>query len=55
MPLASGYNPHINYAIFREILGKTGAKPLYYHPKLSPPIYLALKKLEVEGLLRRAW
>jgi hypothetical protein len=47
--LASSYNPHINYHVFKKLV-EDGA---CYHPKLTgpAPIYLALKKLEREGRL----
>lgn len=48
--LASSYNPHINYAIFKKMI-----QDAVYHPKLAgpAPIYLALKKLEAEGFLSK--
>jgi hypothetical protein len=49
--LASSYNPHINYHVFKKLI-KDGA---CYHPKHTgpAPIYLALKKLEKEGKLKK--
>jgi hypothetical protein len=49
--LASSYNPHINYHIFKKLI-EDGA---CYHPKHTgpAPIYLALKKLEREGKLKK--
>jgi hypothetical protein len=49
--LASSYNPHINYHIFKKLI-KDGT---CYHPKHTgpAPIYLALKKLEKEGKLKK--
>ncbi|MEM3996975.1 MAG: hypothetical protein QXP31_07940 [Pyrobaculum sp.] len=50
--LISSYNPHINYKVLRHKLRVEGC--CLWHPKLSGPmpVYLALKKLEVEGILR---
>jgi len=49
--LASSYNPYINYHVFKKLI-KDGA---CYHPKHTgpAPIYLALKKLEREGKLKK--
>jgi hypothetical protein len=43
--------PHINYHVFKKLI-KDGA---CYHPKHTgpAPIYLALKKLEKEGKLKK--
>ena len=50
--LASSYNPHINYEIFKALI----AEEACYLPKFTgpAPVYLALKKLEKEGRLRQA-
>jgi hypothetical protein len=52
--LASSYNPHINYAIFKKLI--KGERDICYSPKLTGPlpVYLALKKLEKEGLVKKA-
>ncbi len=52
--LASSYNPHINYIIFKKLI--KGERDVCYSPKLTGPlpVYLALKKLEKEGLLKKA-
>jgi len=49
--LASSYNPHINYHIFKRLI-EDGA---CYSPKHTgpAPVYLALKKLEKEGKLKK--